>query len=60
VRRNLDMNMFMEIVIKVPSYKEQEKIGNFFKKLDTSIALKEEKIESLKQMKKAFLQKMFV
>lgn len=46
--------------IRVPSLEEQEKIGNFFKELDNSITLQEEKLESLKQMKKAFLQKMFV
>lgn len=39
---------------------EQEKIGNFFKQLDDTIALHEQEIETLKQTKKAFLQKMFV
>ncbi|MCC5895577.1 MAG: restriction endonuclease subunit S [Alkalibacterium sp.] len=43
-----------------PSIEEQIKIGSFFKQLDDSIALQEQKLESLKQMKKAFLQKMFV
>ncbi|MGP4039560.1 restriction endonuclease subunit S [Gracilibacillus sp. D59] len=39
---------------------EQTKIGNFFKKLDDTIALQEKELETLKQTKKAFLQKMFV
>ena len=43
-----------------PTIEEQTKIGNFLKELDDSIALREEKLETLKQMKKAFLQKMFV
>lgn len=51
---------FSNLTFKVPSLEEQQMIGNFFKELDNSITLQEEKIESLKQMKKAFLQKMFV
>lgn len=46
--------------ILFPLLEEQQKIGNFFKQLDESIALHEQKLESLKQIKKAFLQKMFV
>lgn len=46
--------------IKVPSYEEQEKIGQFFKNLDTQIETEEKLLESYKQMKKSLLQKMFV
>lgn len=46
--------------IKVPSYEEQEKIGRFFKNLDTQIETEEKLLESYKQMKKSLLQKMFV
>jgi len=45
---------------KLPGYEEQEKIGNFFKKLDDTITLQERKLELLKEMKKSFLQKMFI
>jgi type I restriction enzyme S subunit len=46
--------------IKSPSFEEQTKIGNFFKQLDDTIALHEQELETLKETKKAFLQKMFV
>ncbi|WP_368644663.1 restriction endonuclease subunit S [Alkalibacterium putridalgicola] len=59
-RYNISKKKVMKLEVKIPSLKEQQKIGNFFKELDNSITLQEEKIESLKQMKKAFLQKMFV
>ncbi len=45
---------------KYPVLEEQIKIGNFFKQLDDTIALQEQELETLKQTKKAFLQKMFV
>ncbi|GAK03913.1 type I restriction-modification system, specificity subunit S [Geomicrobium sp. JCM 19037] len=46
--------------ILFPSKQEQTKIGNFFKQLDDTIALHEKELETLKETKKAFLQKMFV
>ena len=46
--------------IKVPSYKEQQKIGGFFKNLDTQIENEEKLLDSYKMMKKSLLQKMFV
>lgn len=49
-----------KIAIKIPSYDEQVKIGNFFKKFDAVIELKEQELEALKQTKQGFLQKMFV
>ncbi|QHW37408.1 restriction endonuclease subunit S [Staphylococcus ursi] len=39
---------------------EQQKIGDFFNKLDQQIELQGQKIECLKQRKKGLLQKMFV
>lgn len=38
---------------------EQEKIGNFFSKLDRQIELEEQKLELLKQQKKGYMQKIF-
>lgn len=46
--------------IDLPVIKEQEKIGNFFGKIDDSIEKQSSKIGVLKQRKKGFLQKMFV
>ncbi|CUB12848.1 EcoKI restriction-modification system protein HsdS [Bacillus cereus] len=43
-----------------PSLEEQTKIGNFFKQLDNTIALHQRELDTLKETKKAFLQKMFV
>ncbi|MBH4559926.1 restriction endonuclease subunit S [Staphylococcus aureus] len=43
----------------VPTNKEQQKIGKFFSKLDRQIELEEQKIESLQQQKKGYLQKIF-
>lgn len=57
---NLKYPIIKTIKIAVPPYNEQQKIGQFFKQLDEDIALHEQKLEKLKEMKKAFLQKMFV
>jgi len=43
-----------------PSMKEQKKIGSFFKQIDENIQLQSKKLDSLKELKKGFLQKMFV
>ena len=43
--------------IKVPSFEEQEKIGEFFHKLDNSITLQQQKLDDLK---KAYLNELFV
>ncbi|EGQ2725574.1 restriction endonuclease subunit S, partial [Staphylococcus pseudintermedius] len=47
-------------ILGLPEYKEQQKIGDFFSKLDQQIELQGQKIENLKQRKKGLLQKMFV
>ncbi|MBY7135646.1 restriction endonuclease subunit S [Bacillus sp. 12RED03] len=44
----------------LPSLEEQTKIGNFFEQLDNTIALHRRELDTLKETKKAFLQKMFV
>ncbi|MGF9977710.1 restriction endonuclease subunit S [Viridibacillus arvi] len=46
--------------ISFPSYQEQNKIGNFFKQLDDTISLHQRELDALQEMKKTFLQKMFV
>ncbi len=38
---------------------EQEKIGNFFRKLDRQIELEEKKLELLEQQKRGYMQKIF-
>ena len=46
--------------IMVPQYAEQRQIGTFFSQLDNLITLQQRKCESLKRVKAALLQKMFV
>src|SRR5699024_9527115 len=53
--KSLDLLKF-----KIPSYKEQNKIGNFFTKFDELIEKQNQKINGLKKRKKGFLQKMFI
>src|SRR5699024_10557253 len=43
----------------LPSTKEQQKIGNFFSKLDQQIELEEKKLELLEQQKRGYMQKIF-
>jgi type I restriction enzyme, S subunit len=58
-----DMKVRNEDVLKgktrLPDIKEQQKISNFFKLLDDTIALHQRELDALKETKKAFLQKMF-
>ncbi|EAE9265324.1 restriction endonuclease subunit S [Listeria monocytogenes] len=56
---DLKHNDFYSIVIQVPKIQEQQKIGDFFKQLDNTIALHQRKLDTLKLMKKGFLQQMF-
>ncbi|MDV2633823.1 restriction endonuclease subunit S [Lactococcus lactis] len=55
----LDNNHFLNQKICMPTLKEQQKIGAFFKQLDDTIALHQCKLDLLKDQKKGFLQKMF-
>lgn len=43
-----------------PTDEEQEKIGEFFHILDKSIALQQQKLDKLKDLKKAYLNELFV
>ena len=50
---------FLSSILLFPNLDEQEKIGQFFKQLDNTIALHQLKLDLLKEQKKGFLQKMF-
>lgn len=52
--------MFMDMNFVIPSEEEQIKIGAFFRKLDDLILLYYQKLQKLKHIKKALLEKMFV
>ncbi|MEK5428816.1 restriction endonuclease subunit S [Cytobacillus sp. FSL R7-0680] len=48
-----------DFVIGLPSINEQKVIGSFLKKLDDTITLQQQELDTLKQTKQGFLQKMF-
>lgn len=56
----INKSTFDRFEIIVPCLEEQEKIGNFFKKLDEKIAREEKLLDAYKDMKKSLLQKIFV
>lgn len=47
-------------LVSFPSYKEQQKIGAFFKNLDLLIAVAEKRVAKLRQVKASLLERMFV
>lgn len=49
-----------EFEIFLPTLEEQKQIGEFFQKLDKSISLQQEKLNKLKDLKKAYLNELFV
>ena len=48
-----------KIPILCPEFEEQKKIGDYFRSLDHLITLHQHKLERLKHLKQAYLQKMF-
>ena len=56
----LSLKKFKNIDVIVPILAEQTAIGNFFRNLDEQIANQQTKLEKFKQLKAAYLQKMFV
>ncbi|MGG5304574.1 type I restriction enzyme, S subunit [Enterococcus pernyi] len=58
---NLSGSIVKDLVITLPQDKEeQNKIGAFFKQLDDTITLHQNKLSQLKKLKKALLQSMFI
>ena len=58
---NISPNDFFETVLTIPkSVEEQRQIGIYFRTLDHLITLHQRKLETLKKLKKAMLQKMFI
>ena len=49
-----------QTIVLVPSIEEQKCIGNYFTSLDRQISLQSQRLEKLKQIKSACLDKMFV
>ncbi|HEL2002942.1 TPA: restriction endonuclease subunit S [Streptococcus suis] len=59
-RAKLNGDVMMKLPFKIPTLPEQEAIGTFFQTLDQEIAQVEDKLASLKEMKKTLLRKLFV
>lgn len=59
-QKEYSVKTLKSLKLKVPSIEEQQKISEFFSKLDQLINNQTKKIEALKQQKKAYLQKMFI
>lgn len=57
---NLKKSEITDILLNWPIKEEQQKIGDFFRKIDELIEKQANKVELLKQRKQSFLQKMFV
>lgn len=56
----INKNEFSNITVTLPTLPEQEAIGTFFQNLDQEMAQVEDKLASLKEMKKTLLRKLFV
>lgn len=59
-RAKLNADVMMKLPIKVPTFNEQQKIGEYFSKFDTLITLHQRKQNHLKLLKKSLLQQMFM
>lgn len=58
---NLSGAIVKDLTLLAPiDYKEQQKIGQFFKQLDETIEVQEQELEKLKNLKEAYLNEMFV
>src|SRR5574344_120510 len=58
-RYNISKNKVMDIKISFPSIHEQNLISSYFNKLDNLLTLHQRKLETLKEIKKGLLQKIF-
>ncbi|EAF3070722.1 restriction endonuclease subunit S [Listeria monocytogenes] len=54
------ISKFVKFKVYQPSYEEQTKIGNFLKQLDKTITLHQRKLQKLQNIKKAYLNEMFI
>ncbi len=60
VRRNLNMDLFYEIIVDVPKGKLQNKVGKIIKLLNLNIQYNEFSLQKLSELKKGLMQNMFV
>lgn len=60
VRRNLNMELFYEIIINMPDFEIQNTIGNNLIKFNEKINLEENKLIKLQKLKKGLMQNLFI
>lgn len=58
--KSLRMEHFNNCTVRIPCLVEQQKIANFLSLFDEKIEIEKEILETLQEMKRGFLQKMFV
>ena len=58
--KRIHENTLLNIIIKTPCLKEQQKIADFLSSFDEKISIEKETLEHLKELKKGLLQQMFV
>ena len=58
-RYNISKTKVMDVSVHLPTAEEQYIIGSFFKNLDSLITLHQRKLDALKKIKSALLEKMF-
>ncbi|WP_436895038.1 restriction endonuclease subunit S [Mammaliicoccus sciuri] len=58
-RFNVSQDILKSVELLLPEIIEQQKIGEFFSKLDRQIELEEQKLEKLEEQKKGYMQKIF-
>lgn len=59
-RFNISKNKVMELEVPCPTIDEQRQVGSFLRQLDNLITLHQRKLERLRRLKTAMLDKMFV
>lgn len=57
---NISYETYMNLNVYRPAYEEQQRIASYFRSLDKQISMQEKRLEKLKQIKAACLDKMFV
>ncbi|HEC2172935.1 TPA: restriction endonuclease subunit S [Staphylococcus delphini] len=58
-RYNVNQEILKKLKLKLTGINEQQKIGEFFSKLDRQIELEEQKLALLEEQKKGYMQKIF-
>ncbi|MDO4680682.1 MAG: restriction endonuclease subunit S [Aerococcus sp.] len=58
-RAKLNAEILMNIELRLPTYEEQKRIGQYFERINSLLVLHQRKLEKLKRLKTAYLSEMF-